>query len=143
MKQCGCSVFDGPIWGNYFPGVRCSTGLFGWVFFRQFDIRSEIFDIVVLKFDFRAFLSGFVGPCGRLKKNKKMKIELETQISNNSDRISNCRKKSPATKSRRTSNTGEIIPQNGPSNTEQPNCFIVSGSRRSCRQMHQVRCTCA
>ena len=37
-------------------------------------------------------------------------------------------KKYPAKKSRRTSNTREILPKNGPSNTEQPNCFIVSVS---------------
>ena len=37
-------------------------------------------------------------------------------------------KKYPSKKSRRTSNTREIIPQIGSSNTEQPNCFIVSGS---------------
>ena len=33
------------------------------------------------------------------------------------------------TKFQATSDTREMISKNGPSNTEQPNCFIVSGSR--------------
>ena len=34
-----------------------------------------------------------------------------------------------AKKSRGTSNTRQLILKKGPSNTEQPNCFIVSGSK--------------
>ena len=51
MKQFGCSVFDGPFWG-IISGVRRSTRFFGWVSVPQFDIRSKLFDFVVLKFDF-------------------------------------------------------------------------------------------
>ena len=45
-----------PDFGNYFSGVRRSMWRFAWVFFQQFDIRSEIFDVFVSSSTFELFL---------------------------------------------------------------------------------------